>query len=180
MIGLISGSPDPFVNCRGVCAYRFDKRPGAVLTMRGVSMTEIPHPETHLLETLRSPELEKKVVVTQAYACSAYHLLLNNSKVAVEVTLGLKIAGAVSGTGGEVGGEVGAGWICQGSASYLRDGGRDGGPRIYCPLYTLKCLKRARDVPADPLRSDITGDSVDKIVNFVPPWGVLDSEGNEI
>jgi hypothetical protein len=144
-----------------------------VLRMDDVIMKEIPLRSMAALSAIfRLPDLRKKVIVTKMYTCGAYHMLLHNAGQR-KVILGLRV---VTGKGG---GGTDVGWISEGNTSISKSNAA-GDPERYYPLYGLKCLKSGKGVPADPLRSSVTTKIPDEIIDFVPPWGALDDDGDEM
>jgi hypothetical protein len=162
--------------------YELSKRAAAALIMHNAIVKEIP-PESHenLATIMEHEDLRDKVVIEKAYACDAYYYFVRkNSLAGLRVNFSLETAISADG-------KVGGGWASNGDEGVARFSGKAGGPRVYYPIYALKCLNNKRffskDVPAIRFRSDMSGQALPvelPMQDFTLPWGELDDDGDEI
>jgi hypothetical protein len=158
-------------------SYELSKRAAAALIMHNAIVTEIPQ-ESHenIAKIMEHEELHEKVIVEKAYACDAYYFFVRKaSMAAMKVTFSLGADACADG-------KIGGGWTSEGDGGVARFSGRAGGPRVYFPIYALKCLNNQRffskNVPAIRFRTGAIPS--EPLVNFELPWEILDDEGDEM
>ncbi|KIM91365.1 hypothetical protein PILCRDRAFT_810638 [Piloderma croceum F 1598] len=158
-------------------SYELSKRAAAALIMHNAIVTEIPQ-ESHenIARIMEHEELQEKVVVEKAYACDAYYYFVRKASMA-----GMKVNFSL-GADAYADGKVGGGWTSEGDGGVARFSGRAGGPHVYFPIYSLKCLNNQRffskNVPAIRFRTGAIPS--EPLVNFELPWDILDDEGDEM
>ena len=163
-------------------SYELSKRAAAALIVHNAVVTEIPPESLKDLASImeQHEDLQDKVVVEKAYACDAYYLVLRKTAaVDMKVNFCLKTDTFIDGVEVQP-----AGWASEGDGGVARWAGRAGGPRVYYPIYSLKCLNNkkflSKDVPANRFRASGSVEPPEDWVDFTLPWADLDDDGDEI
>jgi hypothetical protein len=172
--------------------FNFGKKHGVVLIMVNPVLRRFPR-NGNLKPVLEivNEELNGKVLVTEAVTCEAYALIVSCGRDQ-SATIGivashqpptsppLPVEAGATPSAVEVGTEFS--WIHSSTAGVWKVGSHPGS--TYTPLLELSMLKRWwRDWSHDPVtqrNSHELTHSDTPFASFLPPWGPLDEDGEEI
>jgi hypothetical protein len=127
------------------------------------------------------PELADSAVVTKVYQCSAYAQLITDHGQSGQVYVGFKAGNptdAVPTAASSAG--VEQAWQTFSQTGQWSTGIHHASTPPYTPLATIRQIRPKEPTMGfrDPIPPEITDTS--EMENYIPPWGELDEEGDEI
>lgn len=131
------------------------------------------------------PELADKAFVTKVYHCSAYAQLVTDYGQSGQVYVGYKTSDSTptftpAGSASDLGAGAERRWLTSTHPGKWTTGAIQNAPAAYTPLVTLRQITPKEPTLGfrDRLPPEITDDQ--EMQNYIPPWGELDEQGEEI